>query len=670
MQLFFYDNFAYREAEALIFYLQSVGARFSPCYQLGQAPLERGVSFRFDIHLRDIKGAYGFMAALSRHNIPGTFFLLASYSKEEAARLADFTRLRGRITYPVEFGLHDSPVDAYFITQKFKGSGIDYWRWLVSGESVSWFTKLTASTELQNRFHREVMDAFTDRVSKTRRVFGDFKTVASHGGEINQVFRKRVPDLGTTGQFIATLFSENWLTSERLAAAGLDADIEQFRVSARRFYQVSDGGGQIKRMVSQIREYLVSRNSAVQLLIHPYTWAGPLARTGGRRDGELSVLLGARRTAELQGGRKWYQRLRRTRLMIVRENGAKTPALGSEVLPHACERAVLVSATASDVLTDLDRHQVLVQVGQAVIVEAQAASTLQNEGLSRLSLFDFIESGHDSAAAVTIIVGKSIANYGPLVADAIENLLRSRGNGEQAPPARLAQWIKGSLAATQSESSRTDPVLERKELAYFLFSSSRRAQVALRAIDQLLPAGEISCFVDHGAGLAIVPLCLHFQRKKGIARVVCSEIKHDFVVLGRQLWTALGCENRLEYQEGSAIDLRYPGSVTVVLFAQMLYRLPADKRRDAILAAWLALKPGGLLLINELLDREPRLTTLAPLTSREMLELLPKARDRWLYWGSSGVKALDTLNDADSSLLGRSDGFLVVRKDRQAGIGW
>ncbi len=497
--------------------------------------------------------------------------------------------------------------------------------------------------------------------------FDNFATVASHGGEINQTFRKRLPDLGSTGVFISTLFAENWIRPDILLGAGLQADVEQFKAKAPLFYQVSDGGGQIKRMVTQIKDLAVARSRAVQILIHPYTWAGPLGRTGGTRDGELSVLLGPPGTAMPHSGRKWYQRLIRTRVMLVGSGiaaAAKAANLNACTPTETVRPLVLVCATASDVVVDLKTSGLSAPFVHAVVVDENDLASVKEELASLTSLFASLASTSDLADHAPVIVGKSIVNYGPLVADAIESLVRSRGNGEQTPPARLARWIEGSLAAAQNESLKAGPVLERKELAYFLFSSSRRAQVALRAIDQLLPAEEISCVVDHGAGLAIVPLCLHFQRKKGITRVVCSETKHDFVVLGQQLWTALGCENRLEYQEGSAIDLRYPELATVVLFAQMLYRLPADKRRDAILAAWRALKPGGLLLINELLDRKQSVTTLAPLTSREILEILPKARDRWLYWGGSGITALDTLNDADSSLLGRSDGFLVVRKDR------
>jgi hypothetical protein len=116
---FTYDRFAFEEFAALIEYLKKKECLFYSCLELGKSLAHRGVSFRYDIHVRDIAGAYGFLAVHYQYNIPVTFFLLADDSNDEYERLSDFLWLARRVQSPVEIGIYDSPVDSYFIKHKF-----------------------------------------------------------------------------------------------------------------------------------------------------------------------------------------------------------------------------------------------------------------------------------------------------------------------------------------------------------------------------------------------------------------------------------------------------------------------------------------------------------------------------------------------------------------------
>jgi hypothetical protein len=73
------------------------------------------------------------------------------------------------------------------------------------------------------------------------------------------------------------------LTKERVAAAGLIADVESYRSGPRRA-QVSDGGGKITALTQSLNRAL-AQERAVQILLHPYTW------DGATRDAEFSALL-------------------------------------------------------------------------------------------------------------------------------------------------------------------------------------------------------------------------------------------------------------------------------------------------------------------------------------------------------------------------------------------
>jgi len=667
-RLFAYDCFSAIECAALVRYLQGRGAEFFSCLELGISPVPRGVSLRFDVHARDIVGSYGFLAALYRHNVPGTFYLLADYSTDEQARRADFLALVRRIKAPMEIGLHDSPVDSYLIARKFNGVGVEYWRWLQSDKSLEWFARLAESESGCECFNGEVMEAFAARVASMKRAFGDFRTMASHGGEINQMFRKRVPELGPTGEFLTSLFAENWITPERLSQAGLEADVEQFRKKAPLLYQVTDGGGLIKRMIDNAEMFIVGRNRAVQVLIHPYTWGGPLGHSGGTRDAEISTLLGEPKGESPRGGRAWYQRLLRTRVMIVPDGlGSQTANKAVPVRPPlpATAGGAIVCATVNDIQADVKYAGMPVAPRRVVVVEV-GESAPERLGESVVTpLFDFMSASLVGAQSSPIVMGRSIGRYGPLVGGAVESLARRTDRASltsSGAEQRLAEWMVQNLGGNNKETAQGGvPTLQRKELSYFMFSSSQRALIMKRIIDRFLSAQSISCLVDHGAGIGIIPLCANFACDGRIKRVVCSEVKHAFAVIGTHLWRDVGYEGVIEYQEGSVTDFVYPNQVAVVLLAQMCYRIAPEQRGTVIQAAWQALLPGGLLVINEMMDRDSRTLAHPLLTSKEMLAHLPEARERWLFWGSDSSNVV-ALPDADRQLFSRSDNFIVLRK--------
>ena len=81
---------------------------------------------------------------------------------------------------------------------------------------------------------------------------------------------------------LRSLVARGWLTPERIAAAGLLADVENHGHDGT---QVSDGGGETGRDVAGKLRDAVAQDHAIQILLHPYTW------DGAERDAELSALL-------------------------------------------------------------------------------------------------------------------------------------------------------------------------------------------------------------------------------------------------------------------------------------------------------------------------------------------------------------------------------------------
>jgi hypothetical protein len=245
----------------------------------------RGISFRYDVHLRDIPGCFSFIDLHRRHNLPATFFFFWDYSPVERARLEKFLELKEQIAKPLDIGLHDSPADAYLVRTKFGGDRRAFQKWLQSSAAVEWFEKLSAAPEELSALNDAIFAEFKTRVEKTREIFGPIATVAAHGGELAQNLRGRIATLGSGAEVARNLFAKAWLTPERAAEAGLEPTVDRFGRHPPGWTELSCNGGEIANLASTLRRYILVKNSAVQLLLHPYTWAG------ARRDVELSHAL-------------------------------------------------------------------------------------------------------------------------------------------------------------------------------------------------------------------------------------------------------------------------------------------------------------------------------------------------------------------------------------------
>jgi hypothetical protein len=275
-------DFIAGEMTALIKFLRDSGCSFHNCTSLGADPKPLGISFRYDVHVRDIAACHAFVEVHRLHRIPATIFLWWDYSQLEHSYFANFQELAGKIAAPLEIGLHDSPVDAYLIQSRFQGDRGAYWTWLETEDAIEWIASLANDAQLNNA----VLKSFILRVRQTQERFGPISTVASHGGDLHQALHPKLKALGPdAAQISRSLFAFDWLTPDRVAAAGLKACVDHYGASGGNWRQISDSGGAICRMVQRI-QHALSRKSAVQILLHPFTW------DGAKRDGELRDLLG------------------------------------------------------------------------------------------------------------------------------------------------------------------------------------------------------------------------------------------------------------------------------------------------------------------------------------------------------------------------------------------
>lgn len=615
-----YQLFAAGEFRCLLDSVRSMRYSVVDCLDQYQRREPSTLSFRYDVHWRDVHVAHAFLRVHRERRIPATFFLHHGYSALEQSKAEDFVGLAAAIRSAqqlgvrVEVGFHDSPVDRHLLWQVAGGDEVRFVEWLSGGAAITFFSELAASVEGRALFHAEVLKTFVRAVENARAALGPFQISAGHGGKISQVLRSRLEELGPLGPCVAECFAENWLAPARLSAAGLVGDLELFKREAPTVAAITEGGGRIERMCGDLARYAAKRRPIVAL-IHPATWGG-----NGRRDAE------------------WSQQLQLPPLRVfVSVNGA---ALAKEAIagspPESYDLVAYTEPTASD-------------------VEAAEGE------LERTSLLELLSDPGHGRRPTAATLGGSVVKYGALVGGMLRATLG--GSGDESPAGRRASALARFIEQETCRIDKGGATLS--EWSYFLFSSSQRALALARALSHFLGrdgAGGVERFVDHGTGIGFMPLVIN--EVLPLQKIVGTEVKEQFVKVGRSMWNALGLEERMTFDETSVTDYEYREPTDVVCFGHMLYRLAPEHREDTIRAATDSLRSGGLIVINELMNR-PDLDgryTYNCLTSDELLGYLDSQLE--LFSVDVGPSKLDVLHPREraAAFFARSNNLVVGRR--------
>ena len=282
------EDYVRVELGALFAFLRDSQCTFHNCTTMATNPQALAVAFRYDIHVRDLAVSGVFVEAHRTQGIPASFYLFWDHSHLERSYIGEFQKLASRIATPSEIGLHDSPVDTYLIQSRFRFDRGAYWAWLNSPDAVKWIAALATDPARLEEFDAAVFRNFVARVHETQERFGPILSVAAHGGDLRRALMPRLEELGPEGvQTARALFAAEWLTPGRVTAAGLKTCADAYRQTNGNLRQVTDGGGRIRQMTHGLQNGL-RRGSAMQILLHPFTW------DGARRDGELSDLFRVR----------------------------------------------------------------------------------------------------------------------------------------------------------------------------------------------------------------------------------------------------------------------------------------------------------------------------------------------------------------------------------------
>ncbi len=267
--------------------------------------------------------------------------------------------------------------------------------------------------------------------------------------------------------------------------------------------------------------------------------------------------------------------------------------------------AILLSRTANAAANDLTRLSLAVR-SQIVLAHPDAQSRI---------LFRVLDDPLWQMPG-RVVVGASICEeLHPLLAAALTELcdrtvgersrlwVHAQGDLQRPEPAsvtavHLCRWILAQARAGAGD----DTSITLAELQQCLTGGGHRAGALERLLDTVLPDRPCTDIVEVGGGLGLSSWLIAADERRGVRQVMLVDPNRRHELAAQQLWgsfTAGGDERCAFLARIPAYRFPFDLEADIVLLCQTVYAVPPDQREAFFARCWKALKPGGLLIINE-----------------------------------------------------------------------
>lgn len=260
-------------------WLDRQGYAFNSCEEFPLRLDRRRVYLRYDVHVRDLFGAFALAALHEELQIPGSFQICWEHSRAEAEVSEIFRKLQLFDSRYVEFGLHCSPESRWIVAERFAGRDDGLREFVNSGEAhrmmADWLTAFAreghaAAVLADARSRGEA--GFAECTASFRRDFGPAKTVSGHGTPLSAVYLDAVGAEPRLGALAGYFHSVSFLDPERIRRHGFAGELTQFpedRLPGQRIMFE----GPIDDMAQRYRERM-SEGGGFVVLFHPGSWTG------------------------------------------------------------------------------------------------------------------------------------------------------------------------------------------------------------------------------------------------------------------------------------------------------------------------------------------------------------------------------------------------------------
>jgi hypothetical protein len=260
-------------------WLDRQGYTFGSCEE---APLRfdvRRAYLRYDVHVRDLFGAFVLAGLHERLEIPGSFQICWEHTRSEIEVSDIFLKLKAFDSRFVQFGLHCSPESSWLIADRFAGRAEGLDAFVADGGSRGLMAEWLAAFERDGHdapilaaARRRADACLADTVVSFRRHFGPAVTISGHGTPLAADYLEAARAEPRLTMLAPYLHSVEFLDRDRVRRHGFARELTRFE-SNRLPGPLVMFENPVEDMAQRYAQRL-SGGGGFVALFHPATWTG------------------------------------------------------------------------------------------------------------------------------------------------------------------------------------------------------------------------------------------------------------------------------------------------------------------------------------------------------------------------------------------------------------
>ncbi len=260
-------------------WLDRQGYALASCEQLPLRFDSRRVYLRYDVHVRDLFGAFVLAGLHEELQVPGSFQICWEHSLAEAELSDIFLKLQAFDSRYVEFGLHCSPESGWIIAERFAGSSSSLEEFVLSGAGKGMIAEWLAAFERGGEDAPALVEAraraearLAEITASFRRYFGAAKTLSGHGTALAACYLEAVGHNLRLAPLAPYLHPVDFLRPERILRYGFTRELTRFDEDPLPGPAIMFENP-IGDMAARYRERM-SGGGGFVVLFHPASWSG------------------------------------------------------------------------------------------------------------------------------------------------------------------------------------------------------------------------------------------------------------------------------------------------------------------------------------------------------------------------------------------------------------
>lgn len=350
------------------------------------------------------------------------------------------------------------------------------------------------------------------------------------------------------------------------------------------------------------------------------------------------------------------------------------------------DTTAILSLSGPSLLRDVSLRARSSSQGQNLlgITLIDAADQAGRLGIPVKTLFSVLKSPPSTVERFQIELGASLETVDKVVAEALvaslelplssEALCANATSDGGCPTVvsdeakGLGKWLASEVLGASVQEGNTPEVSE-KELAYFVASGSYRAYALKKVLRRFMDSTTFRTMTDVGAGIGLISWLVAADPQFDVGVVTLVEPLARYDAATRRLWGLRAAATAVHQTRSKAEEYISAEAQDLFIFCHCLFRMVPEHRRGVMRNAWEALRPGGLLVVNEVVQRPSIGANSTPgvaLTLPELLELFHDFREPDVFVRRDGWSTPHDTMAITAAELG-SDSFFVVMKPLENG---